>query len=194
MSQQGGNQFAGSGSGVQTFPIIPYDPFPPQTQTDVAGTAPLPEPEPFVEGEEQGMSNVSYLRLILQEVIPPNASDSDTLFLDQHIVEILNRSNNVLSYAAWTGWMIKAGALAVLTDRNDGLAQKRLSQAAVAAQKQVSLWQERSLADIASLSRSIAPSSVIFRPWDRSWSDIWNQVWDVSHIDKFYLPWNVIEG
>lgn len=186
-----GNQFSGQGSGTQSYPIAPYSPFSPPVIMGAGGSTPTPESD--VESESIP-SNVDFLRLLLQEPIPEGGHDSDTLFLDEHLVAILNRSGNVFSYAAYIGWNIKAGAYAILTDRNDGLSEKKLSQAATAARAQAKIWQAIALSEVAQLGRTYAPGGAVFRPYDASYGDTWNQVWDVTHIDRFYLPWNVIEG
>lgn len=169
----------------------PYNPFPLATTLATPGTPAAPEPDAV---GETPLSDIDFLRMVLQEPIPAGGADTDTLFLNEQLVAIWNRANNVLSIAAWMGWTIKAGALAVLTDRNDGLSEKKLSQAALAAQKISEMYRAQAEVDAKQLSRTLGPAAIVFRPYDESWSDLWNQVWDVSHIDRFYLPWNVIEG
>jgi len=138
-------------------------------------------------------SNSQYLRLLLQEVIPPSGSDSDTLFLNGHIVEILNRSNNFITVAAATGWMIKAGAYAVMVDRNDGIgAQKKFSQASAAAQKVAHLWQARADIEIAAFAGAVRTAGMTARVYDDNSLNLYNQLWDVSHIDRAYLAWDTI--
>lgn len=199
VSQQGtgdgGNQFSAEGDSG-TYNVTEstqgeYNPFEPAVVLGQSGTPPTPEADaPF----EDQLTDITYLRLLIQENVPEGMTDDATMFLDEHLVAILNRSSNVMSYAAYTAWSIKAGALLVLTDRNDGLSEKKLSQAAVAAQKQAAQWQGIAMEDVKQFGRTMASTGIVFRPYDRGMQDMWNQVWDVSHIDRFWLPWNVIEG
>jgi hypothetical protein len=147
------------------------------------------EPEP---AGQVALSNTEYLRLLLQEVVPKDGQDTDTLFLDTHIVEFLNRSQEMMSVAAHIGWTVKAGALAVMVDRNDGVSQKKLSQASTNAQKIAEMWEKQADRDMRALGTAVRAAGMLFRPYSQNPLDLYNQLWDVSHIDTAYLPWNVV--
>lgn len=144
----------------------------------------------------QLMSQNDFLRVILQEVVPTNGTDTDTLFTYDQIQAILDNSNNLLSVAAWFGWLMKAGALAIMVDRNDGVgSNKKFSQASAAALKIAKVWEDRATSDLAGMGTSLMAVAVqAIRPYDDNPNDLFIQLWDVSHIDKFWLPWSVIEG
>lgn len=191
--QGGGNQFSGEGPGTwETEESTEgYNPFAPAVIVGQEGNPPASEPD--VSGETL-LSDIDYLRMLVQEPIPSGGSDADTMFLNEQLVAILNRSSNLMSYAAYTAWSIKTGALLILTDRNDGLSEKKLSQAAVAAQKQANMWLGIAQNDMQQFARTVGSGGAVFRPWDRGLQDMWNQIWDVTHIDRFWLPWNVVES
>lgn len=142
------------------------------------------------------MSQSDYLRVILQEVVPNDSTDDDTLFSDEQIQAILDNSNGLITVAAWFGWLIKAGALSIMVDRNDGVgSNKKFSQASANALKVAKIWEVQAQTDLESIGTSLASVALrTVRPYDDNPNDIFIQLWDVSHIDKFYLPWSVIEG
>lgn len=150
---------------------------------------PTPEPTGTV-----AMTDPQYLRVLLQEVVPIDGQETDTLFLEQHIVEFLNRAAGLLSTAAAVGWRVKAGALSAMVDRNDGLSQKKLSQASAAAQKIAKMWQEQADQDSVAFALAVRPAGMPSKVYDQTPFNLYNQLWDVSHIDRYFLPWNVIEG
>jgi hypothetical protein len=154
-----------------------------------------PQPVELEAPGDLSETNSKYLRLLLQEVIPADGADTDTLFLNEHIVEFLNRTNNFMTLAAATGWNVKAGAYAVMVDRNDGIgAQKRFSQASTAAMKIAKLWQDRADLEMVDFAAAVRPPGMTSRVYGDNMRNMYNQLWDVSHIDRAYLPWNVIEG
>lgn len=150
-------------------------------------TPPITDPTP--------MSDADYLRLILQEVIPVGGDESSTLFTNEQIIAICNRSNNLTSVAAWVGWNIKAARLALMVDQNDGVGSaKKYSQACTNALKIAKIWQVQAALDSEQLVNSLSPPGLTVRPYDDKANDAWAQIWDVTHIDRFFLPWQVIEG
>lgn len=142
------------------------------------------------------MSQNAFLRVVLQEVVPVNGADTDTLFTDDQIQAILDNSNGLISLAAWFGWLMKAGALAIMVDRNDGVgSNKKFSQASAAALKIAKVWENQASSDLEGLGMSLQAAAIkSIRPYDDNPNDMFIQLWDVSHIDKFWLPWSVIEG
>ena len=57
------------------------------------------------------------------------------------------------------------------------------------------MWETQAQADLENIGVSLAVAALqSVRPYDDNPNDIFIQLWDTSHIDKFWLPWAVIEG
>lgn len=142
------------------------------------------------------MTDVDFLRVVLQEAIPPGGFEDDTMFTDAQIQAIIDRSSGLTSVAAWFGWMMKAGALSIMVDRNDGVgSNKKFSQASASALKIAKNWETQAQTDLEAIGTSLQAFALrSIRPYDDNPHDLFAEIWDASHWDRFYLPWQVIDG
>lgn len=83
------------------------------------------------------------LRQLLGESIPPGGAESDTLFTDEEITNMLANSPN-LERAAYEGWRAKAASLSSLVDTTEGNAQRKFGQLLANALDMVKLYQRSS--------------------------------------------------
>lgn len=89
-------------------------------------------------------SDITSLRSMLAETIPPNGSEADTLFTDARLEEILSNSNGNLEAAAYDGWREKAGILAGMVDVVEGASSRELSKLHTQALNMVKVYQRAS--------------------------------------------------
>lgn len=82
------------------------------------------------------------LRLLLAEPIPNGGVDSDTMFTDQAISNLLANSGGDMNLACVEGWTIKMGAAARLVDVSEAGAERSLSQKFKQAKAMVELFQK----------------------------------------------------
>lgn len=82
---------------------------------------------------------VTSLRLLLGETIPPGGTDEDTLFTDQQI-GIWVDSNPDEERAAYDGWRAKAAQFANLVNVTDGAASRELGDLLTNARQMVSMY------------------------------------------------------
>lgn len=66
------------------------------------------------------------VRQLLGEDIPVNGSDTDTLFLDEQIEELIS-STSTTDAAVAEGWRIKAAKFAGLVDTAEGTSKRSMS-------------------------------------------------------------------
>jgi hypothetical protein len=81
------------------------------------------------------------LRALLGESIPAGGSESDTLFSDDQVDDLLTRHTSVEASLA-EGWQQKAASLATLVDRAEGDSKESLSQLHKQALTMVDLHQK----------------------------------------------------
>lgn len=67
------------------------------------------------------------LRQLLGEDVPADGDESDTLFSDEEIEDLLDTNADV-ERAAYEGWRVKAARLSNLVDTTEGNSQKKFSQ------------------------------------------------------------------
>lgn len=79
------------------------------------------------------------LRELLGEEVPDSGDDSDTLFSDLQIADLLEQYPD-LDRAAYEGWRRKAAKLANLVDTTEGNSQKKFSQLLDNANDMVKLY------------------------------------------------------
>ena len=89
------------------------------------------------------LTNDEKLRQFLGEMIPDDGADSDTLFLDVEIEQLL-ADNPSLERAAYEGWRIKAAKLSSLVDTTEGNAQRKFSQLFANAESMIKTYQRSS--------------------------------------------------
>lgn len=77
-------------------------------------------------------SDADRLRKLLGESIPPGGKDSDTLFTDVDIADLLARTGGV-EQALPEAWAMKAAELATLVTTTEGSSTRHLSDAYKAA-------------------------------------------------------------
>lgn len=90
------------------------------------------------------------LRMNLNEVIPPGGSDTDTLFLDAEIDNLLTQSQSI-EEASWRGWVIKGMRLAMdaMSSTGGGLVSAQMGA-------EQFKWAEASITDLFDLCKQMA--------------------------------------
>jgi len=73
------------------------------------------------------MTDVDRLRGYLGERIPEGGTESDTMFTDSQLLEILNNNNGDIPLATLDGWKYKAAEYAQMVDSAEGTAKRSLS-------------------------------------------------------------------
>lgn len=84
------------------------------------------------------------LRRLLGEEIPEGGDESDTLFTDATITDLLTLSGDNVERAAYEGWRIKAARLSDLVDITEGNASRAMSDAHAHALDMVKHFQRSS--------------------------------------------------
>ena len=79
------------------------------------------------------------LRQLLGEEIPADGADTDTLFSDEQIIDLLEENEDI-ERAAYEGWRAKAAKLSNLVDTTEGNEQKKFSQLSANAQDMVKMY------------------------------------------------------
>jgi len=67
------------------------------------------------------------LRALLGEVIATGGSDTDTMFSDDEVTDLLEQGFGLVEAAAYYGWREKAANYAALVNVNEGNAARELS-------------------------------------------------------------------
>ena len=80
------------------------------------------------------------LRQLLGEMIPVDGSESDTLFADAEIEDLLEEGEGDMDRAAYEGWRAKAAKLSNLVDTTEGNVQRKFSQLLDNAESMVKLY------------------------------------------------------
>lgn len=80
------------------------------------------------------------LRHHLGEVIPEGGADTDTMFRDEIIDDLLENNRGVIELAALEGWRLKAAEAANLVDVTEGNAQQKMSQLREHAENMIKLY------------------------------------------------------
>lgn len=80
------------------------------------------------------------LRALLGERKPPGGSDTETLFSDAQIEDLLVAAANNLERAAYEGWRIKQAEFANLVDTTEGNSQRKMSDLQEHAESMVKLY------------------------------------------------------
>jgi len=68
------------------------------------------------------------LRALLGEALPVGGDDSDTMFTDEEIDDLLEKGNSVPEAAAYYGWLEKAANYAKMVNVNEGNAARELGE------------------------------------------------------------------
>lgn len=79
------------------------------------------------------LTDTDRLRSLLGEDIPRDGKDSDTLFSEEEIQDLLVRFGD-MERAAYEGWRVKAARLSNLVDTTEGNVQRKFSQLLAGAQ------------------------------------------------------------
>lgn len=87
---------------------------------------------------------ITKLRNMLAEAIPPGGAESDTLFTNVRLDEIITECNGNLEAAAYEGWREKAGILAGMVDVVEGASSRELSKLHTQALNMVKVYQRSS--------------------------------------------------
>lgn len=80
------------------------------------------------------------VRELLGEEIPLNGSDTDTLFLDHQIEQLILDFPESTDAAVAEGWRIKAAKLASLVDTQEGTSKRAMSDLAKNALEMVKVY------------------------------------------------------
>lgn len=80
------------------------------------------------------------LRALLGERKPPGGSESDTLFTDDQIGDLLVAAGDNLERAAFEGWRIKQAEFANMVDTTEGNSQRKMSDLREHAESMVKLY------------------------------------------------------
>lgn len=75
------------------------------------------------------LTDIDRLRSLLGEEVPDGGTDSDTLFSDEKIDDLLLLAGQDVERAAYEGWRIKAAKLSDLVDITEGNASRAMSDA-----------------------------------------------------------------
>lgn len=86
------------------------------------------------------LTDVNRLRELLGEPIPEDGTESDTLFTDERLEDLLTVANDDLDRAAFEGWRIKAAHFANLVNVTDGNAVRQMSDLLDHADKMVKYY------------------------------------------------------
>lgn len=105
------------------------------------------------------LDQITRLRTLLGEPIPPSGADTDTMFTDAQVQDFLDLTGT-LTQAAYVGWLAKAGTYAGLANTTEGNASRAMSDLHVAALKQVKLYKGELAPAVAGRARV----GRIFRP------------------------------
>ena len=71
---------------------------------------------------------VTQLRGLLGERIPSGGNESDTMFSDVELQEMLDKANQDMDRAAYEGWRAKAAEFANLVDTTEGNYSRKFGQ------------------------------------------------------------------
>lgn len=80
------------------------------------------------------------VRLQCGESIPDGGEDTDTLFTDGQIQTFLDSCSQMVNAATAMAWRAKAAIYATQVDIVEGNSQRKMSQAAIAANSQAKYW------------------------------------------------------
>ena len=86
------------------------------------------------------LSTADLVRLQCGESIPDGGDDSDTLFTDGQIQTFLLQCNQMVNAATAMAWRAKSAIFATQVDIVEGNSQRKMSQAAIAANSQAKYW------------------------------------------------------
>lgn len=90
------------------------------------------------------ITDADRLRDLLGEAIPEGGDESDTLFTDEKIDDLLSTANGDVERAAYEGWRVKAAQLSDLVDLTEGNASRAMSDAHAHALDMVKHFQRAS--------------------------------------------------
>lgn len=90
------------------------------------------------------ITDVDRLRDLLGEGIPEGGDESDTLFTDEKINDLLLSAGNDVERAAYEGWRVKAARLSDLVDITEGNASRAMSDAHAHALDMIKHYQRAS--------------------------------------------------
>lgn len=90
------------------------------------------------------LTDADRLRGLLGEEIPEGGDESDTLFTDERIDDLLTMTGNDVERAAYEGWRIKAARLSDLVDITEGNASRAMSDAHAHALDMIKHYQRAS--------------------------------------------------
>lgn len=80
------------------------------------------------------------LRNLLGELKPLGGSDTDTLFTDEQIDDLLDQAGGNLERAAYEGWRTKLAQFANLVDVTEGNSQRKMGDLQKHAEQMVKLY------------------------------------------------------
>lgn len=90
------------------------------------------------------ITDASRLRGLLGETIPEGGDESDTMFTDAVIEDLLLQANGGVERAAYEGWRLKAAKLSDLVDLTEGNASRAMSDAHAHAMDMIKHFQRSS--------------------------------------------------
>jgi hypothetical protein len=82
------------------------------------------------------------LRRMVGERIPPGGDETNTLFLEEEITDLIAAANDDLNVAALAGWYAKMAEFAKLVDAAESGTEKKLSQMFKNAEMMVKHFEE----------------------------------------------------
>src|ERR1700743_467285 len=86
------------------------------------------------------LSTADLVRLQCGESIPDGGEDSDTMFSSGQIQTFLDSCNQMVNAATAMAWSAKSAIYATQVDIVEGNSQRKMSQAAIAANSQAKFW------------------------------------------------------
>lgn len=89
------------------------------------------------------LTRADELRQLLGEDIPEGGADTETLFSDVEIDDLLSKAPDV-ERAAYHGWRVKSARLSSLVDNTEGNVQRKFSQLLDNANTMVKMYQRSS--------------------------------------------------
>lgn len=90
------------------------------------------------------ITDADRLRGLLGEEIPEGGDETDTLFTDERITDLLTMTGDNVERAAYEGWRIKAAKLSDLVDITEGNASRAMSDAHAHALDMIKHYQRAS--------------------------------------------------
>lgn len=89
------------------------------------------------------LTQLEALRQLLGESLPVGGDESDTLFTNLELQNLLDQAPN-MDRAAYEGWRVKAAKLSSLVDTTEGNAQRKFSQLADNAREMAKMYMRSS--------------------------------------------------